>query len=640
MDIDQIDGDNVSIDLNENDWLLVKRLGVELQDRLLLCKTVHNFKSNVLYYGLEKKDFSNTFNNSQLDNVPTKFQCGFKKCKKEITASEFLKLALDYQTLIKNQKRTTIGTPNRKSLQNKNWHEITSSDTDSFDIGSSDNESIVFTTQAPPTLTVMDNFVPVPDSSVRIMSKKVSLSDVSKANKVSLPDVTILKPSRITTGSNSTAVKSHTVKKQLFKTKTSSNSDSDASFSSTGTFMPSSNSQSQNNVTTNNDFVSVPETSTRFMSKNIESKQSKTVQENIYLKHRINQLENQIKSLASQVGLLTNQLSTIISQKTIPSTKNQVITTSNMTTTNSISMIPSQTSSVKPLSWAAITALPNPTSQARIKAKENAQHPDRKAGFEALRNLIVKSQPKKSKESLPTSVLHVAGLPFVKYSVIWNLLRKARFQTSRIFNMQWIGKSIVEFIVDESYKIQFEAEIMEFRGRIITFDPSKNVRASTPDQATHAKRCFVIRCVKNILYSQNILVIKHFEKLVNDAQQSDPETKLLLDEEMDKGLKTKQLSIESLVASLTSEELEASVYKSKITDLRRLAANHPLVVSYTSTTTSALTPTSTTMIMTSTNTTSDSIIAPTCTSTTADGGSNEIGYAAMDIDINDPSGDC
>jgi hypothetical protein len=295
---------------------------------------------------------------------------------------------------------------------------------------------------------------------------------------------------------------------------------------------------------------------------------------------------------------------------------------------------------VKPLSWAAITALPNPTSQARIKAKENAQHPDRKAGFEALRNLIVKSQPRKSKESLPTSVLHVAGLPFVKYSVIWNLLRKARFQTSRIFNMQWIGKSIVEFIVDESYKIQFEAEIMEFRGRIITFDPSKNVKASTPDQATHAKRCFVIRCVKNILYSQNILVIKHFEKLVNDAQQSDPETKLLLDEEMDKGLKTKQLSIESLVASLTSEELEASVYKSKITDLRRLAANHPLVVSYTSTTTSALTPTSTTMIISSANTTTNSITAPTCTSTTADGGSNEIGYAAMDIDINDPSGDC
>jgi len=113
-----------------------------------------------------------------------------------------------------------------------------------------------------------------------------------------------------------------------------------------------------------------------------------------------------------------------------------------------------------------------------------------------------------------------------------------------------------------------------------------------------------------------------------------------LDEEMDKGLKTKQLSIESLVASLTSEELEASVYKSKITDLRRLAANHPLVVSYTSTTTSALTPTSTTMIISSANTTTNSITAPTCTSTTADGGSNEIGYAAMDIDINDPSGDC
>ena len=679
MDTDQtMDFD---VELNETDWLLVKRLGIELQDRLVLCKTVHNFKSNVLYVGLEKKDFSSGYNNSQLDNVPTKFQCGFKKCKKEYTASEFLVLAEKYKASIKNQKRSTVGTPNRNSSQNKNWHEMTSSDTDSFDIGFSDNESIVFTTQAPPTLTLMDDFVPVPDSSVILKKKvslsdvsnlkkvspsdvsnlkKVSLSDVSNLKKVSLSDVIILNTTAVhaNASTNSNAVKSNTdtVKKQLFKMNTSSSSDTDSSFPSTGTFVPPSNSKSQN--------------------------ESETIQENIYLKDRINQLENQIKSLASQVGLLTNQLSLIISSKTIPSVTNQANISTNVPamkslpnqanistnvpamkslpnqsniSTNvpamkSLSTIPSQTASVQPLSWAAITALPNPTTHARLKAKENAQHPDRKEGFEALRNLIVKSQPKKSKESMPTAVLHVAGLPFVKYSVIWNLFQRARFQTSRIFNMQWIGKSIVEFIVDQTYKIQFEAEIMEFRGRIINFDPSKNVKASTPEQATHAKRCFVIRCVKNILYSQNILVKNHFEKLINDAQQSDPETKLLMDEEMEKGLKTKQLSIESLVASLTFEEMEASIYKSKITDLRRLAANHPLILSYNSTIPSAPSLTSTNIIispsLTTTNsittptlTTTNIIIAPTLTSTTADGGSTDIGYAAMDID-NDPSGDC
>ena len=36
-------------------------------------------------------------------------------------------------------------------------------------------------------------------------------------------------------------------------------------------------------------------------------------------------------------------------------------------------------------------------------------------------------------------------------------------------------------------------------------------------------------------------VKNHFEKLINDAQQSDPETKLLMDEEMEKGLKTKKI---------------------------------------------------------------------------------------------------
>ena len=145
-------------------------------------------------------------------------------------------------------------------------------------------------------------------------------------------------------------------------------------------------------------------------------------------------------------------------------------------------------------------------------------------------------------------------------------------------------------------------------------------------------------------------VKNHFEKLINDAQQSDPETKLLMDEEMEKGLKTKHLSIESLVASLTFEEMEASIYKSKITDLRRLAANHPLILSYNSTIPSAPSLTSTNIIispsLTTTNsittptlTTTNIIIAPTLTSTTADGGSTDIGYAAMDID-NDPSGDC
>lgn len=658
MDIDEIDRDNVSIDLNielnEKDWLLVKRLGIELQDRLLLCKTVHNFKSNVLYYGLEKKDFSNAYNNSQLVDVPTKFQCGFKKCKKVVSASEFLVLADTYKTSIKNQKRTTVGTPNRNSFQNKNWNEITSSDTDSFDIGSSDNESIVFTTQtqaqAPPSITLMNDFVPVPDSTVRIMSKKMSLSDVSNAKQVSHPDVTNfvrnIDNDVNTSSTNSNAVKSNTVKKQLFKSKSLSSSDSDSSFSSTGTFMPPSNSQSQNYHSKNDDFVPVPEssTSTRILSKNINaisSNESETIQENRYLKQKINQLENQIKSLASQVGLLTNQLSLIISSKKVQSPPNQSNSTSNVPAVKSSSTNQSQTASVQPLSWAAITALPNPSTHARIKAKENSQHPDRKEGFEALRKLIVTSQPKKSKDSMPTAVLHVAGLPFVKYSVIWNLLRRARFQTSRIFNMQWIGKSIVEFIVDETYKIQFEAEIMEFRGRIITFDPSKNVKASTPEQATHAKRCFVIRCVKNILYSQNILVKNHFEKLVNDAQQSDPETKLLMDEEMEKGLKTKQSSIESLVASLTSEEMDASIYKSKITDLRRLAANHPLVLSYNpNPITSATTLPTTNIITTPTLTSTISKATPTLTTTTADGGSTDIGNAAMDIDVNDPSGDC
>jgi hypothetical protein len=655
-----IDTDNsvsmeMDIELNESDWLRVKQLGTELQDRLVLCKTVHNFKNNTLYLALETKDFSSAYKNSKLDNVPTLFQCGFKKCKQEFTASQFLEIAENYKSSIKTQKRTSIGTPNRNNSKNKNWHEMSSasSDTSSSSNGNSDSDSIVFTTQAPPTQAPEKyGFVPVPDSSVRIMSKKVSLPCVSKGKKVSHVDVPVAKTASVNTATVNTdaiktttnAVNLKTVKKQLFKIKSAPSSDSDSSFSSTGTFMPSSNSKFHNHVSTNDEFVPVPDTSTRIMSKNIKTtvqlKESETIQENIYLKQKITQLENQINSLASQVGLLTNQLSTYISSKTIPpTTTNQLNSSANVPAIKSLPTIPSQTTSVQPLSWAAITALPNPTTHARLKAKENAQHPDRKEGFEALRNLIVKSQPKKSKESMPTAVLHVAGLPFVKYSVIWNLLRRARFQTSRIYNMQWIGKSIVEFIVDETYKIQFEAEIMEFRGRIIKFDPSKNVKASTPEQATHAKRCFVIRCIKNILYTQNFLVKNHFEKLVNDAQESDPETKLLMDEEMKKGLETKQISIDSLVSFLTSEEMEASIYKSKITDLRRLAANHPLVLSYTSNSTIAPTSTSTNIITASTPTTTDSITVPTISSTTADGGSTEIGNAAMDIDNNDPSGD-
>ena len=69
MDID-IDQENIHMDikLNENDWLRVKQLGLELQDRLVLCKTVHNFKNNVLYNVLEKKDFS-TFHHFYLTTL-------------------------------------------------------------------------------------------------------------------------------------------------------------------------------------------------------------------------------------------------------------------------------------------------------------------------------------------------------------------------------------------------------------------------------------------------------------------------------------------------------------------------------------------------------------------------------------------
>jgi hypothetical protein len=128
--------------------------------------------------------------------------------------------------------------------------------------------------------------------------------------------------------------------------------------------------------------------------------------------------------------------------------------------------------------------------------------------------------------------------------------------------------------------MQFEAEIQVAGYRVVNFDPTQNVKAATPEQASYAKRCFAIRCVKNILYPQNKIAQNHFECLAERVMASDVETKELLEAEMQKGMMAKNNEINILVDSINNDELAIDEYASRISDLRKLDPNHVLVTSF------------------------------------------------------------
>jgi len=370
----------------------------------------------------------------------------------------------------------------------------------------SDQESIIFTTQA----------------------QSSTLSSSSSGGFVSVPTVTTRAKAKLQLTQNDTIstqseTESITPIRYVVDDTSSNTSSSNESFKTIQDYNFSDNTTSHSS-----------------QSQEIESLKK----ENKLLRDMVSQLNLQMNQLMSQVA----QLTAVMNQTTVTPNINLNNSSVSFPNTNHLTSSSNPDEEFPPLpirptsntsnsqSWAAIATLPNASQVAQQRAKDNLQRPERREGFQELKKLIKPPtrQIKKANTSTTSSAVYVAGFEFVRNKVIWENLRKARFQTSRIINMQWIGKSIIEFIVNDSYKIQFQAEIKELNARIVNFNPSNNVRATTTEQRTQTKQNFVIRCLRNIFQSTNPAVQTYFQKLLNCAGSQDEETQKIIEQETEK----------------------------------------------------------------------------------------------------------
>jgi len=276
-------------------------------------------------------------------------------------------------------------------------------------------------------------------------------------------------------------------------------------------------------------------------------------------------------------------ITTTTSSNTNISTK--IIKTTNLPTSSvgnsSKQQVPSNANSSPSMTWAFIASQPASATIATLakeKAFASTTSDLRRDGLKTLRSLIkpqTASRPKQVKDEATTAI-YIAGFEFIKYKQIWSALREAKFQVSRIHNIQWIGKTILEFVVSSNYRAQFSSEMKVIGFKVKDFDPSVNKKASTPAECKMAKQAFVTRCVKNILYSKSPLTREFFKVAISKAC-SDAETKEIYDIEFSRGITTKQVSIASIVNILTNGNLDKATYAGHIKELEGLDAAHELV---------------------------------------------------------------
>ena len=200
-------------------------------------------------------------------------------------------------------------------------------------------------------------------------------------------------------------------------------------------------------------------------------------------------------------------------------------TTSNTNNTNN-----TNTNNTLP-SWATIAKSSQNTnsSLANAKARENLIKQKR---TKLISNLSKLAKPRLNSQT-ETKSIYVGGFDFVKLRVIWKALYEAKFQTSRIVNIQWIGRTVVDIVVTSDYHLQFVSELSQNRQfRILNFNPSYNSKAISPEANETAMRKFSIRCIKNILNTSNsTMCINHFKSLADQYCRGNPDLSKIFDEE-------------------------------------------------------------------------------------------------------------
>ena len=194
-------------------------------------------------------------------------------------------------------------------------------------------------------------------------------------------------------------------------------------------------------------------------------------------------------------------------------------------------------SSTSTTTWASI-ARANPKDVprlARAKAQENIQINDRAKLISQL-SRVAKPRIIPDTNKNHSKSVYVAGFDFIKIREIWKALAEARFQVSRIINIQWIGKSVLDIVVYDDYHLQFISELtLNRQFRLLTFNPSCNSKASTPAQNETAMRAFAVRCIKNITNPLNSpTCINHFKTISKDYCNRNPDLSKIFSQEWER----------------------------------------------------------------------------------------------------------
>jgi hypothetical protein len=258
-------------------------------------------------------------------------------------------------------------------------------------------------------------------------------------------------------------------------------------------------------------------------------------------------LEQKLANLSSRLELTEDKLTQISGMKATATLTTPTFSSATNTRTildsTSYSTMPETTTALIQESitstntWASI-ARANPKdvpTLARAKAQENIRITDRAKLISQLSRVAKPRTIPDTNKSISQSVF-VAGFDFIKIREIWKALSEARFQVSRIINIQWIGKSVLDIVVYDDYHLQFISELtLNRQFRLLTFNPSCNSRASTPAQNETAMRAFAIRCIKNITNSLNSpTCINHFKTISEEYCSRNPDLSNIFSQEWER----------------------------------------------------------------------------------------------------------
>jgi hypothetical protein len=116
-------------------------------------------------------------------------------------------------------------------------------------------------------------------------------------------------------------------------------------------------------------------------------------------------------------------------------------------------------------------------------------------------------------------LFYIQGFNFLKISKIKELLFAARFHMSKIKSIQWIGRTVLEVVVEEQYSSLFKKHIEDTHvlSVLSKFDARKHNKVLTPEAQAMAQDRFASRIGKILASDADPTVKKFYSDYVSES---------------------------------------------------------------------------------------------------------------------------